>query len=187
MKTNKNGSQLQGTVRALYSSSELQILAWLELLILSSKKVSFEPNLNGSLSVSRTGNTRQTRRRLRNGSQYVPLSHDPPWCISEVKCLQHIMQCVERAHICPGNPQPEFVEIVNKRGGSSAGSKVAFVDSEVEVKDLDGCVYGCNLVPRPSPAPVFDRLQYFCILQAIKNWSRGRPENEAIWTDSAKN
>ena len=26
--------------------------------------------------------------------------------ISEVKCLQRIMQCVEGAHICPGNPQP---------------------------------------------------------------------------------
>ena len=84
----------------------------------------------------------------------------------------------------------------------------------------------CSLVPRPSPAPVFNRLQYaktepeastkrkisllcstaihirhdemfrpcceshgkihqafwlrFCILQAIKNWSRGRPGNEAI-------
>ena len=42
-----------------------------------------------------------------------------------------------------------------------------------------------SLVPRPSPAPVFDRLQYaktelsFCILQAIKNRSRGRPGNEA--------
>ena len=67
-----------------------------------------------------------------------------------------------------------------------------------------------SLVPRPSPAPVFDRLQYaktvfayckrsktgageglgmrlgsghqvtgFCILQAIKYWSRGRPGNEA--------
>ena len=29
-----------------------------------------------------------------------------------------------------------------KRGGSSAGSKVAFVDSEFEVVDVDGCVYG---------------------------------------------
>ena len=78
MKTNKNGLQLQGTVRALYSSSELQILAWLELLILSSKKVSFEPNLNGSLSVSRTGNARQTRRGLRNGSQYFHVVSCPP-------------------------------------------------------------------------------------------------------------
>ena len=34
-----------------------------------------------------------------------------------------------------------------------------------------------SLVPRPSPAPVFDRR--FCILQAIKNWSRRRPGNEA--------
>ena len=30
-----------------------------------------------------------------------------------------------------------------------------------------------SLVPRPSPAPVFDRLQYAKKLQAIKNWSRG--------------
>ena len=41
----------------------------------------------------------------------------------------------------------------------------------------------CSLVPRPSPAPVFDRLQYTAsdqkLLQAIKNWSRGRPGNEA--------
>ena len=46
-----------------------------------------------------------------------------------------------------------------------------------------------SLVPRPSPAPDFGRLQYgrnrapfwlhFCILQAIKNWSQGRPGNEA--------
>ena len=50
-----------------------------------------------------------------------------------------------------------------------------------------------SLVPRPSPAPVFDRLQYaYCkqsktgaregILQTIKNWSRGRPGNEAKFT-----
>ena len=30
-----------------------------------------------------------------------------------------------------------------------------------------------SLIPRPSPAPAFD-----CILQAIKNWRRGRPGNE---------
>ena len=37
-----------------------------------------------------------------------------------------------------------------------------------------------SLVPRPSLAPVFDRLQYAkTVLQAIKNWSRGRPGNEA--------
>ena len=29
-----------------------------------------------------------------------------------------------------------------------------------------------SLIPRPSPAPVFDRLQY-----VIKNWSRERPGN----------
>ena len=56
-----------------------------------------------------------------------------------------------------------------------------------------------SLVPRPSPAQVFDHLQYaktvfvflssffavcknedsFCILQVIKNWNQERPGNEA--------
>ena len=49
-----------------------------------------------------------------------------------------------------------------------------------------------SLVPRPSVALVFDRLQYaktgthwlsFCILQAIKNHSHGRPGNEASMVD----
>ena len=35
-------------------------------------------------------------------------------------------------------------------------------------------VYHISLVPRPSPDPVFDRLQH-PKLQANKNWSRGRP------------
>ena len=37
-----------------------------------------------------------------------------------------------------------------------------------------------SLVPRPSPAPFF---YCFCILQVIKNWSWGRPGNEAkqVW------
>ena len=40
-----------------------------------------------------------------------------------------------------------------------------------------------SLVPRPSPAPVFDRLQYeapflHTASKAIKNWSRRRPGNE---------
>ena len=77
--------------------------------------------------------------------------------ISEVKCLQRIMQCVKSAHICPGNPQPEFDEILNKWSGSSADSKVAFVDSEVEVVDVDGSMYGwtvrrndCELLCLPN-------------------------------------
>ena len=62
-----------------------------------------------------------------------------PSRVSDVKCLQHMMQCVERAHLCPGNPQPEFVEVVNKRASSN---KAAYVDSEVEVIDVDGQMYG---------------------------------------------
>ena len=56
-------------------------------------------------------------------------------------------------------------------------------------KGLHSFTHKCHptsLVPRPSPTPVFDRLQYtkmepehthtlrFGILQAIKNWSGGR-------------
>ena len=37
-----------------------------------------------------------------------------------------------------------------------------------------------SFVPRPSPAPVFDRLQDTAILQVIKNWRWRRPGNEAI-------
>ena len=37
-----------------------------------------------------------------------------------------------------------------------------------------------SFVPRPSLAPVFDRLQDTAILQAIRNWSWRRPGNEAI-------
>ena len=38
-----------------------------------------------------------------------------------------------------------------------------------------------SLVPRPSPAPVFDRIYpiMWAGHKAIKNWSRGRPGNEA--------
>ena len=49
------------------------------------------------------------------------------------------MHCVESAYICPGNPQIEFVEIVDKR--SSLGSKGEYIDSEVVVVDTDGCTY----------------------------------------------
>ena len=77
-----------------------------------------------------------------------------PSRVSDVKCLQHMMQCVERAHLCPGNPQPEFVEVVNKR---ASGNKAAYVDSEVEVIDVDGQMYGrtvrrsdCELLCTPS-------------------------------------
>ena len=60
--------------------------------------------------------------------------------ISDINCLQNIMHCVESAYICPGNPQSEFVEIIDKRG--SLSSKEVFVDSEMEVVDTDGCMYG---------------------------------------------
>ena len=59
-----------------------------------------------------------------------------------MKFLKAITKCVERAHICPGNPQPELVDIVDKRGGLSTSDKLAFVDSAGEVVDIDGRLYG---------------------------------------------
>ena len=47
-------------------------------------------------------------------------------------------------------------------------------------------LYHVSLVPRPFPAPVFDCLQYDQQLQVIKNWSRGRPGNEARITHHMK-
>jgi len=65
-----------------------------------------------------------------------------PCHITDMKCLQAVVKCVERAHVCPGNPQPELVDVVDKRGGLSTSDKLAFVDSAGEVVDIDGRLYG---------------------------------------------
>ena len=119
----------------MYSASSIQ-LCMVKVAPMSQAKVERSITVNTDMSW-----------HVHIAGKLVPIAtnkvlRDFPCRISEVKCLQSIMECVVRAHICPGNPQPEFVEIVNKRGGSSAGSKVAFVDSEVEVVDVDGCMYG---------------------------------------------
>ena len=50
-------------------------------------------------------------------------------------------------------------------------------------KMAERCVCVCSLIPRPSPAPVFDCLQYAKVdqkvLQAIKSWRQEWPGNEA--------
>ena len=77
-----------------------------------------------------------------------------------MKDLHDIVHCVERSHVCPGNPQTDFVEVVPKRGGATTGKNgrtVPFVDCVGEVIDVDGQVYGQQLSVNCS---VHQRVQY---------------------------
>ena len=63
-----------------------------------------------------------------------------PCHINKLKDLHDIVHCVERSHVCPGNPQTDLVEVVSKRGGATTGKNgrtVAFVDC-VGVSDRSG-------------------------------------------------
>ena len=97
-----------------------------------------------------------------------------PWHINKLKDLHDIVHCVEGAHVCPGNPQTDFVEVVSKRGGTTTGKNgrtVAFVDCVGEVTDVDGQVYGqtvrtteCELLCTPKSACSIHTMQE---LQAV--------------------
>ena len=97
-----------------------------------------------------------------------------PWHINKLKDLHDIVHCVEGAHVCPGNPQTDFVEVVSKRGGATTGKNgrtVAFVDCVGEVTDVDGQVYGqtvrtteCELLCTPKSACSIHTMQE---LQAV--------------------
>ena len=68
------------------------------------------PMSQGKVERSITVNTDMSRH-VHIAGKLVPIAtnkvlRDFPCRISEVKCLQCIMECVERAHICPGNPHP---------------------------------------------------------------------------------
>ena len=62
------------------------------------------------------------------------------------------------------------IKIVNKRSGVGAKPGL-WADFGLSFGPM---WIKCSLVPRPFPPPVFER-----ILQAIKNWRRERPGNEA--------
>ena len=77
-----------------------------------------------------------------------------PLHINKLKDLQDIVHCVERAHVCPGNPQTDFVEVVSKRGGATTGKNgrtVAFVDCVGEVTDVVRTTE-CKLLCTPKSA-----------------------------------
>ena len=82
------------------------------------------------------------------------------------------------------HPYFGFIQIQKHTVRSIAS--VGFTKLSVDHKNVGGNVTQTqvlvSLVPRPSPAPVFDRLQYAKNggrRVAIKNWSQGRPGNEA--------
>ena len=59
--------------------------------------------------------------------------------ISGIQCLNDILQTVQKATLCPGNPDSEFVELFKCRGRSTSGA-VAFLDVTTEVVNTDGTV-----------------------------------------------
>ena len=68
-----------------------------------------------------------------------------PARIRELADLLVIVRTVIHATVCPGNPDPEFVDVIEKRGGSLLGPDgqvVGVLDSTGEVTNHDGRVYG---------------------------------------------
>jgi hypothetical protein len=67
-----------------------------------------------------------------------------PARIRELADLLEIVRTVTHATVCPGNPDPEFMDVIEKRGGSFLGPDgqvVGVLDSTGEVTNHDGRVY----------------------------------------------
>ncbi len=68
-----------------------------------------------------------------------------PALIHGMSILLEIIDVVTQATMCPGNPDPEFVEVIEKRGGtihSPNGQVMCMLDSASEITNHDGRVYG---------------------------------------------
>ena len=182
-----HSTPLSASWTPVYSPSSIQ-LCLVKVAPMSQAKIERSITVNTSMSwhVHIAGKlvAVATNRVLKEFPGYIP----------DIKCLQHIMQCVEMAHICPGNPQPEFVEIANKRCGSSASGKVAFVDSEVEVMDINGRMYGrtvrrsdCELLCPPNssrPKRCRNCMQYRSQLRVAKSRNQRQDSSGRIAHDS---
>ena len=125
-------SSCTSTWTPVYSAASIQ-LCMMKTASMSQVKVERSITINADLS----WHVHVAGKLLDNS---IKVLQEIPNQISSINCLQNIMHCVKSAYICPGNPQLEFVEIVSSR--SSLSSKGEFVDSEMEVVDIDGCTYG---------------------------------------------
>ena len=96
--------------------------------------------------------------RLINPADSVVLS-DVPQCVSDVHSLLFILQQVASAQVCAGNPDPSFVELIEREGGCFRGEKkelVATLDNTCNVT-VSGCTYertirtqDCGILCQPS-------------------------------------
>ena len=70
-------------------------------------------------------------------------------CTSSSKVLPNLIRSVDRARLCPGNPEEQFATICHKRGGEmkgerGTGDRIAFIDS-TSVVDSKGQSYPCTV------------------------------------------
>ena len=74
---------------------------------------------------------------------------DCPPCIPSVRAISEVVKCVDRAVICQGNADEEFVSLCTKRGGTIKGERgkgdtVAFIDNH-PVNDCSGQSHPCTV------------------------------------------
>ena len=64
-------------------------------------------------------------------------------CVSDIHSLLSILQQVASAQLCAGNPDPDFIDVIEREGGSFRGENkevVATLDNTYSVK-VSGCTY----------------------------------------------
>ena len=86
---------------------------------------------------------------------------DLPQCVTDIHSLLSILQQVASALICAGNPDPSFIDLIEREGGSFRGENkeiVATLDDTCNVT-VSGCRYErtirtqeCDLLCRPCSA-----------------------------------
>ena len=81
-----------------------------------------------------------------------------PSTITDTKKLSHVLQTVQSAAICIGNPETQFVELLERKGGKSTdrdGSPNAFIDSQCSLGDSIKTVrkQSCHLLCRHQRCP----------------------------------
>ena len=84
---------------------------------------------------------------------------DLPKYVSDVSSLSLVLECVLSAQLCPGNPDPDFVHLIELDGGEFKGENkevVATLDATNEVR-MNGRTYGqtirtqdCEILCSPS-------------------------------------
>lgn len=65
-----------------------------------------------------------------------PIIQSLPAKVSSESTLQHTLLAVQSAHLCPGNPEEHFVQLLERKGGKAcdrSGEKSAYIDDREEI------------------------------------------------------